>query len=202
MRIDILTLFPDAVEASLKISILAAPRRRAFWTSTPSRSATIPKTNSSRWTITPTAGGWGCVMMAQPLKSCLDDVCAKAGEKRRRVIYMSPQGKTFDQSCARRLAADYDHLVLVCGHYEGVDERFIEECVDEEISLGDFVLTGGEIAAHGGDRTPCVALSPACSRMRSASPARATGTVCSNTRSTPARTCGRGARCRPFCAAA
>lgn len=95
----------------------------------------------------PYGGGWGCVMMAQPLKSCLDDVCAKAGEKRRRVIYMSPQGKTFDQSCARRLAADYDHLVLVCGHYEGVDERFIEECVDEEISLGDFVLTGGEIAA-------------------------------------------------------
>jgi GNAT superfamily N-acetyltransferase len=60
---------------------------------------------------------------------------------------MSPQGKPYDQETAKRLARDYDHLVLVCGHYEGVDERFIEECVDEEISMGDFVLTGGEIAA-------------------------------------------------------
>ena len=60
---------------------------------------------------------------------------------------MSPQGRPFNQAEAKRLRRDYDHLVLVCGHYEGIDERFIEECVDEEISLGDFVLTGGEIAA-------------------------------------------------------
>jgi tRNA (guanine37-N1)-methyltransferase len=86
-------------------------------------------------------------MMAQPLKSCLDAVIAQAGERRRRVIYMSPQGKPYNQETAKRPKRDYDHLVLVCGHYEGVDERFIEQCVDEEISLGDFVLTGGEIAA-------------------------------------------------------
>ena len=72
---------------------------------------------------------------------------AQAGERRTRVIYMSPQGAPFNQEEAKRLKRDYDHLVLVCGHYEGIDERFIEECVDEEISLGDFVLTGGEIAA-------------------------------------------------------
>jgi len=88
------------------------------------------------------------VMMAQPLKACLDAVIAAAPEGlRRRVIYMSPQGKPYTQETAKRLSRDYDHLVLVCGHYEGVDERFIEECVDEEISIGDFVLTGGELAA-------------------------------------------------------
>ena len=95
----------------------------------------------------PYGGGWGQVMNAQPLKSCLDAACADAGGLRRRVIYMSPQGKPFNQREARRLKDNYDQLVLVCGHYEGVDERFIEACVDEEISLGDFVLTGGEIAA-------------------------------------------------------
>jgi tRNA (guanine37-N1)-methyltransferase len=86
-------------------------------------------------------------MNAQPLKSCLDAALEDAEGLRTRVIYMSPQGQPFNQAKARQLKEDYDHLVLVCGHYEGVDERFIEACVDEEISLGDFVLTGGEIAA-------------------------------------------------------
>ena len=147
MRIDILTLFPDAVEASLKISILGRAEKKGILDIHAVQIRDYTENKQQQVDDYPYGGGWGCVMMAQPLKSCLDDVCAKAGEKRRRVIYMSPQGKTFDQSCARRLAADYDHLMLVCGHYEGVDERFIEECVDEEISLGDFVLTGGEIAA-------------------------------------------------------
>ena len=147
MRIDILTLFPDAVEASLKISILGRAEKKGILDIHAVQIRDYTENKQQQVDDYPYGGGWGCVMMAQPLKSCLDDVCAKAGEKRRRVIYMSPQGKTFDQGCARRLAADYDHLVLVCGHYEGVDERFIEECVDEEISLGDFVLTGGEIAA-------------------------------------------------------
>ena len=69
------------------------------------------------------------------------------GAPRRRVIYLSPQGQTFTQAKARQLKADYDQLVLGCGHYEGVDERFIEACVDEELSIGDFVLTGGERGA-------------------------------------------------------
>ena len=87
--------------------------------------------------------------MAQPLKSCLDAALADSDvpAARRRVIYLSPQGQTFTQAKARQLKADYDQLVLVCGHYEGVDERFIEACVDEELSIGDFVLTGGELGA-------------------------------------------------------
>ena len=147
MRIDILTLFPDAVEASLKISILGRAEKKGILDIHAVQIRDYTENKQQQVDDYPYGGGWGCVMMAQPLKSCLDAVCEKAGERKRRVIYMSPQGKTFDQSCARRLANDYDHLVLVCGHYEGVDERFIEECVDEEISLGDFVLTGGEIAA-------------------------------------------------------
>ena len=63
------------------------------------------------------------------------------------MIYLSPQGRPYTQETAKRLNRDYDQLILVCGHYEGVDERFIEACVDEELSLGDFVLTGGELAA-------------------------------------------------------
>ena len=95
----------------------------------------------------PYGGGFGCVMMAQPLEACLRSVLPEGKDQRTRVIYMSPQGQTFNQAHARRLKESYDHLVLVCGHYEGVDERFIERCVDEELSIGDFVLTGGEIAA-------------------------------------------------------
>ncbi len=95
----------------------------------------------------PYGGGWGLIMMAQPLKTCLDDIMSTAGGRKSRVICLTPQGETFTQETAKRLVSDYDHLVLVCGHYEGIDERFIEACVDEELSLGDFVLTGGEIAA-------------------------------------------------------
>jgi len=147
MRIDIMTLFPEAVAASLKISILGRAEKKGILDIHCVQIRDYTTNRQQQVDDYPYGGGWGCVMMAQPLKSCLDAVCAEAGERKRRVIYLSPQGKTFDQAAARRLAGEYDHLVLVCGHYEGVDERFIEECVDEELSLGDFVLTGGEIAA-------------------------------------------------------
>jgi len=142
-----MTLFPEAVAASLKISILGRAEKKGILDIRCVQIRDYTENRQQQVDDYPYGGGWGCVMMAQPLKSCLDAVIADAGERRRRVIYLSPQGRTFDQACARRLAADYDHLVLVCGHYEGVDERFIQQCVDEEISLGDFVLTGGEIAA-------------------------------------------------------
>jgi tRNA (guanine37-N1)-methyltransferase len=94
----------------------------------------------------PYGGGRGCVMQAQPLYDCWRHICDEAGE-RVHTIYMSPCGHVFTQADAKRLSRDYDKLILVCGHYEGIDERFIDECVDEEISIGDFVLTGGEIPA-------------------------------------------------------
>ena len=146
MRIDILTLFPDTVNAVLHESILGRAAKKGLLEINCVQIRDYTENKQKQVDDYPYGGGWGCVMMAQPLKSCLDAVCAEAAE-RRRVIYLSPQGQTFTQETAKRLQRDYDQLVLVCGHYEGVDERFIEECVDEELSLGDFVLTGGEIAA-------------------------------------------------------
>ena len=146
-RIDIMTLFPDSMRAVLGESIIGRAAKKGAVEINCHQIRDYTENKQMQVDDYPYGGGWGLVMMAQPLKSCLDDIMSKAGGRRSRVIYMSPQGKPFDQKEARRLRRDYDHLVLVCGHYEGVDERFIEECVDEEISLGDFVLTGGEIAA-------------------------------------------------------
>ena len=148
MKVDILTLFPDNMNAMLHESIIGRAAAKGILDINCVQIRDYTENKQRQVDDYPYGGGWGCVMMAQPLKSCLDDVAAKAGDGlRRRVIYMSPQGKTFDQQRARELVRDYDHLVLVCGHYEGVDERFIEKCVDEEISIGNFVLTGGELAA-------------------------------------------------------
>ena len=147
MRIDILTLFPDAVNAMMSSSILGRAEKKGVIEIHCVQIRDFTTNKQQQVDDYPYGGGWGCVMMAQPLKACLDHVVAEAGERRRRVIFMSPQGKRFDQTEARRLVSEYDHLVLVCGHYEGVDERFIELCCDEGLSLGDFVLTGGEIPA-------------------------------------------------------
>ncbi len=147
MRIDIMTLFPDTMNAVLHESILGRAAKKGIIEVNCVQIRDYTENKQCQVDDYPYGGGWGCVMMAQPLKSCLDDIMSTAKGRKSRVIYMSPQGKPYDQQTARRLRDEYDHLVLVCGHYEGIDERFIEECVDEEISIGDFVLTGGEIAA-------------------------------------------------------
>ena len=147
MRIDIMTLFPDTVHAVLHESILGRAAKKGAVEINCVQIREYTENRQRQVDDYPYGGGWGCVMMAQPLKSCLDDLLSEGQDLRTRVIYMSPQGQPFTQETAKRLQRDYDRLVLVCGHYEGVDERFIEACVDEEISLGDFVLTGGEIAA-------------------------------------------------------
>ena len=147
MKIDILTLFPDTVNAVLHESIIGRAAAKGIVEINCIQIRNFTENKQNQVDDYPYGGGWGCVMMAQPLKSCLDSVMTEEDRSRSRVIYMSPQGAVYNQETAKRLSRDYDHVVLVCGHYEGVDERFIEECVDEEISIGDFVLTGGEIAA-------------------------------------------------------
>ena len=142
-----MTLFPDTVNAVLHESILGRAAKKGIIEINCIQIRDYTENKQNQVDDYPYGGGFGCVMMAQPLKSCLDNIMSTAQSLRSRVIYLSPQGQTYNQETAKRLKRDYDHLVLVCGHYEGVDERFIEQCVDEEISLGDFVLTGGEIAA-------------------------------------------------------
>ena len=147
MRIDIMTLFPDTVGAVLHESIIGRAAKKGIVEINCHQIRDYTLNKQKQVDDYPYGGGYGCVMMAQPLKSCLEHIMLTVQGLRSRVIYMSPQGQPYTQETAKRLKRDYDHLVLVCGHYEGVDERFIEQCVDEEISLGDFVLTGGEIAA-------------------------------------------------------
>ena len=147
MKIDILTLFPDNMNAFLHESILGRAAKKGIVEIRCVQIRDFTENRQNQVDDYPYGGGWGCVMMAQPLADCVRSVVEQPKSDRTRVIYLSPQGQTFRQETAKRLARDYDHLVLVCGHYEGVDERFIEQCVDEEISLGDFVLTGGELAA-------------------------------------------------------
>ncbi len=167
MRIDILTLFPEAVRPMMEASILGRAAKKGLIEINCIQIRDFTDNKQQQVDDYPYGGGWGCVMMAQPLKSCLDWVTGQAGPRNRRVIYMSPQGARFDQGHARRLVSEYDHLVLVCGHYEGVDERFIEKCCDEELSVGDFVLTGGEIPAMAVADSVCrmvpgVLSDPAC----------------------------------------
>ena len=148
MIIDILTLFPDSLSNVLGESIIGRAQKKNLVQVNCRQVRDYTENRQMQVDDYPYGGGCGCVMMAQPLADCLRDVLTSGGERAdTRVIYMSPQGSVFNQETAKRLVKDYSRLVLVCGHYEGVDERFIEECVDEEISLGDFVVTGGEIPA-------------------------------------------------------
>ena len=147
MRIDIMTLFPETVGDMMNESILGRAQERGYIRIEAHQIRDFTVNKQKQVDDYPYGGGRGAVMQADPLYRCWAYIKENFGTDRSRTIYLSPCGETFCQAKARQLLADYDHLILVCGHYEGIDERFIEECVDEEISLGDFVLTGGEIPA-------------------------------------------------------
>ena len=147
MRIDIMTLFPATVDAVLHESIIGRAAKKGIVEINCVQIRDYTENKQNQVDDYPYGGGFACVMMAQPLKSCLDAIKAQTEGMRRRVIYMSPQGKPYTQETAKRLKRDYDHLVLVCGHYEGIDQRVIDAFGDEEISIGDYVLTGGELAS-------------------------------------------------------
>ena len=145
MRVDVLTLFPDTMNAIFRESILGRAQKKGVLHLEARQIRDYTTNRQNQVDDYPYGGGQGAIMQADPLYlawcAVQDDIGGHA-----HTIYMSPCGKTFTEADARRLA-EYDNLILVCGHYEGVDQRFIDECVDEEISLGDFVLTGGEIPA-------------------------------------------------------
>ena len=155
MRIDIMTLFPDTVGDMMNESILGRAQERDLIRIEAHQIRDYTANKQCQVDDYPYGGGRGAVMQADPLYRCWTALCDETGGPVH-TIYMSPAGKTFTQADAKRLL-QYDNLILVCGHYEGIDERFIEECVDEELSLGDFVLTGGEI--------PAMAVADAVARM-------------------------------------
>ena len=144
-RIDIMTLFPDVVGDMLCESILGRGQERGYIRIECHQIRDYTLNKQRQVDDYPYGGGRGAVMQADPLYQCWRHITDAYGPGH--TIYLSPAGKTFREADARRLRDEHDHLILVCGHYEGIDQRFIDECVDEEISMGDFVLTGGEIPA-------------------------------------------------------
>ena len=145
MRIDILTLFPDTVGDMMNESILGRAQERGYIRIEAHQIRDYTANKQNQVDDYPYGGGRGALMQADPLYRCWCHVCDEVGAPVH-TIFLSPCGHVFRQEDAKRLS-QMENIVLVCGHYEGIDQRFIDECVDEEISIGDFVLTGGEIPA-------------------------------------------------------
>ncbi len=142
MKFSVLTLFPEMLSA-LGESIIGRAINKGIIETEYINIRDYSKDKHRRVDDYPYGAGGGMVMQPQPI---YDAYKAVAGENKPHVIYMSPQGATLTQNKAKELAQN-DHIVILCGHYEGVDERILEEIVDEEISIGDYVLTGGELPA-------------------------------------------------------
>ena len=145
MRIDILTLFPEMCETVLSESIIGRAREEQKVEINCRQIRDYSKDKHRRVDDTPYGGGMGMVMQVQPIYDCYMSLCEEIGKKPH-LIFMSPQGKVLTQKRVKELA-EMDNIAILCGHYEGVDERVVEEIVDEEISVGDYVLTGGELPA-------------------------------------------------------
>ncbi|MEO7063858.1 MAG: tRNA (guanosine(37)-N1)-methyltransferase TrmD [Dokdonella sp.] len=147
MRIDVITLFPDFIESSARVGVVGRARGRglleiATWNPRDFASDNYRSADDRTY-----GGGPGMVMMIDPLRRALASVRTASGSaSETKVIYLSPQGARLDQAKVVQLASR-DHLILLSGRYEGVDERFLEHEVDEELSIGDYVLSGGELAA-------------------------------------------------------
>lgn len=150
MNFHIMTLFPDMVEQGLKTSIIGRAEAKGL--------LSIDAVNIRDYAFNkhqsvddyPYGGGAGMLMQAEPVFQCYEAVCQKTKAsqegKRPRLVYLSPQGRTFNQEMAEEFAKE-EELILLCGHYEGIDERVLEEIVTDYVSIGDYVLTGGELAA-------------------------------------------------------
>ncbi len=145
MRFDVLTLFPETFDLVMKESIMGRAQEKGLIEVNAVNIRDYTKDKHRKVDDYPFGGGNGMVMMCQPVFDAYRAITENL-EKKPRVIYMSPQGRVLTQRLAIELSQE-EHLVLLCGHYEGIDERIIEELVDEEISIGDYVLTGGELPA-------------------------------------------------------
>lgn len=147
MQFDIMTLFPELVKTVLGESIIGRAQKSGALEINCHNIRDFSEDKHRRVDDTPYGGGKGMLMMAPPIYRCYEHIMElKEDDARTRVVFMSPSGSLFNQKKAEELSK-YDHIVVLCGHYEGVDRRIIDEIVDEEISIGDYVLTGGEIPA-------------------------------------------------------
>lgn len=145
MRIDILTLFPEMCEAVLSESIIGRARKANLVTIYCHNIRDYSEDKHRRVDDYPYGGGKGMLMKAEPVYECVQSVL-KNYDVKPKIIYMSAQGKRLTQHKVIELTK-FDGLILICGHYEGIDQRLIDEVVDEEISIGDYVVTGGEMPA-------------------------------------------------------
>lgn len=145
MRIDIATLFPEMCDFVLEQSIVGRARKKGLINISCHNIREYTNDKHRRVDDTPYGGGMGMVMQAQPIYSCYQSVCDELGCVPH-TIYMSPKGSTLTQQKAIELSG-MSNIFIICGHYEGVDQRVLDKIVDEEISIGDYVLTGGELPA-------------------------------------------------------
>lgn len=145
MRIDIATLFPEMLENYLSESIIGRARAKNIFTAECHNIRDYTRDKHRRVDDTPYSERQGMLMQAEPIYRCWQSVCNMTN-RQPHVIYMSPQGKTLTQKRCMELSK-LDSIFIICGHYEGVDTRVVEKIVDEEISIGNYVLTGGELPA-------------------------------------------------------
>lgn len=142
-----MTLFPDMVRSVLDESIIGRAQNGGLVEIHAHNIRDFSKDKHRKTDDTPYGGGVGMVMTCQPIYDCFQSITSEIPDgNSKKVIYMSPKGRLFSHDVARELA-QYDNLIFLCGHYEGVDQRIIDEIVDDEISIGDYVVTGGEIPA-------------------------------------------------------
>lgn len=149
MRFDIVSIFPESFASYFGVSILKRAEEAGLIRVATHDLRAYTEDKHSRVDDTPYGGGAGMVMQVEPFDRCLAALRSdeSAAGLRTRVLLFSAKGRVFKQADARRLAADYDRIIMLCGRYEGIDERVVEHLVDEEFSIGDFVLTGGELPA-------------------------------------------------------
>ena len=145
MNFHVLTLFPEMIRDGFETSITGRAVEKGLLSLETVNIRDFSVNKHNRVDDYPYGGGAGMVMQAEPVYLAWESVVEKLGRKPK-VLYMSPQGRVFDQTMAQELAEEED-LLFLCGHYEGIDERVLEEIVDEEVSIGDYVLTGGELPA-------------------------------------------------------
>lgn len=145
MKFDILTIFPEIFDTVLGSSIIGRAQESGLITVKAYNIRDFSTDKHKKTDDYPYGGGNGLVMLAQPIYDAYRSITQNLDYKPW-FIYMSPQGKRLDQQMVEQLST-HEHIVLLCGHYEGVDERILEELVDEEVSIGDYVLTGGELPA-------------------------------------------------------